>query len=89
MFRQSSPGANTDTGTVIRQALGRSRGSKEAERRGSGGSKERSRGADECVDGGRGLRKESTESSAAIGGGMCVCVWREWWGGFRQSSSLI
>lgn len=31
LFRQSSPGTHADTETVIRQALGRSRGSEEAE----------------------------------------------------------
>lgn len=36
LFRQSSPGTHADTETVIRQVLGKSRGSKKAGRRSSG-----------------------------------------------------
>lgn len=49
--------AHTDTETVIRQALGRSRGS-EVEVVGRGG-----KGAAESVSGGKGLGGESTGSS--------------------------
>lgn len=58
MFRQSSPGTQADTETVIRQALGRSRGSKEAGRRSGGGG-----GMMSLWRGGRGLERRAWGSA--------------------------